>query len=182
MDENSKENSSNETEENNAGTWFEYLGNWSKLRRKNLQATLLSLTAIRTRISNATTITSDIFLQRFCLASDLHSLQKQKQKCKHVRAFLKQTDYTRFRRTQQRSLALLTPQQLEWKNEAWYNAVDEKEANISWVYPQSKLNVITSKTTAVDIENMNIPQNTSIIYQDMTKQQNEGRASYWFFC
>ena len=53
---------------------------------------------------------------------------------------------------------MLTPQQLEWKNEAWYNAVDEKGKQIfPWVYPQSKLNVITSKTTAVDIENMNIP-------------------------
>ena len=102
MDEKNEENGSDETGEKLVGNWFEYLGNWSKLRRKNLQATLLSLAAISTKISKATSITSDTFLQRFCLASDLDSLQKQKEKCKHVRAFLQESDYTRFRNTQQK--------------------------------------------------------------------------------
>ena len=34
MDENSKENSSNETEEKNVGTWFEYLGKLVKTAKK----------------------------------------------------------------------------------------------------------------------------------------------------
>ena len=158
MDEKNEDNGLDETGEKLVGNWFEYLGNWSKLRRKNLQATLLSLAAISTKISKATSITSDTFLQRFCLASDLDSLQKQKEKCKHVRAFLQESDYTRFRKTQQKNLAILTSQQLEWKNEAWYNAVDEKGKQMfPWVYPQSKLNVITSKTTEADIESMIAP-------------------------
>ena len=139
--------------------WYEYLGDWSKLRRKNIHAAVLALAAVRAKISKSTTIVSDLLLHGFFHASDIDTLEKRKQKCKHIRDFLKQTDFRIFRQLQQENLkSSLTIYQMEMQNELWYNALDEKRKRLfPWVYPKSRLNVITSKTSKAEMEQMKIP-------------------------
>ena len=47
---------------------------------------------------------------------------------------------------------------MEMQNELWYNALDEKRKRLfPWVYPKSRLNVITSKTSKAEMERMKTP-------------------------
>ena len=57
--------------------WYEYLGDWSKLRRKNIHAAVLALAAVRAKISKSTTIVSDLLLHGFFMHLTLIPWKKE---------------------------------------------------------------------------------------------------------
>ena len=127
-----------------ASPGYDYLGDWSTLRRKNVLSCILSLATISTRLSLPTTVVSDIFHDAFVRAStDTVMLAGTARKNERVREFLRSSNYATFRKTQQKFMRKrLSKTEATAANEDWYTLKNKHgKVRFPWVFPVNRLKI-----------------------------------------